>query len=309
MKYKWYKGNIHSHTTKSDGDDTPDSVVKWYRKHDYDFLVLSDHNHLTLLDYSKGKRHFKRPLMIPGEEVSANIEIDNQLIPLHINAIGIHRLIEPIYSDSIISTIQANIDNIIEAGGIASINHPNYKWAFTHKELTHIKGASLLEIYNGHPKSNNDGGPGKFSTEQIWDFVLSCNKKIFGVATDDSHNYHDFIPSKSNPGRGWLMVKSDKLDIDKIVESLKLGDFYSSTGVILEEINISNKSIDIKISQEEQFIYKTEFIGTNGELLATVPGINPFFKIDKNQIYTRATITSSGGFKAWIQPVFMDYFF
>ena len=33
MKYKWYKGNIHTHTTESDGDDTPESVVKWYRKH------------------------------------------------------------------------------------------------------------------------------------------------------------------------------------------------------------------------------------------------------------------------------------
>ena len=305
MKNKWYKGNIHTHTTESDGDDTPESVVKWYRKHGYDFLVLSDHNHITLLDYSKGKRRYKKPLMIPGEEVSANIEIDDELIPIHINGIGINRLVEPTYSDTIISTIQANVDNIIEAGGIASINHPNYKWAFTHNELTHIKGASLLEIHNGHPATNNQGGPGKFSVEQIWDFILSNNKKIFGVATDDSHNYHDFTPVKSNPGRGWLMVKSDELSVDKVVESIKLGNFYSSTGVTLEEVNISNKSININICQEKEYIYKTEFIGTDGELLAMIPGLNPSFKLDKNQIYIRATVTNSGGQKAWVQPTFM----
>ena len=306
MKYKWYKGNIHTHTTESDGDDTPESVVKWYRKHGYDFLVLSDHNHITLLEYPKGKRRFKRPLMIPGEEVSANIEIDGKLIPLHINGIGINRLVEPTYSDTIISTIQANVDNIIEAGGIASINHPNFKWAFSHNELIHIKGASLLEIHNGHPATNNQGGPGKFSTEQIWDFILSNNKKIFGVATDDSHNYHDFTPIKSNPGRGWLMVKSNELSVDKIVESIKLGNFYSSTGVTLEEVNISNKSININICQEKEYIYKTEFIGTDGELLAMVPGLNPSFKLDKNQIYVRAVITNSGGEKAWVQPIFFN---
>src|SRR5437764_15354933 len=46
----WHKGNTHTHTLNSDGDSTPDDVVKWYREHGYNFLVLSDHNFLTSVD-------------------------------------------------------------------------------------------------------------------------------------------------------------------------------------------------------------------------------------------------------------------
>ena len=44
---RWYKGNLHTHTLNSDGDSTPHEVTTWYRKQGYNFLVLSDHNHLT----------------------------------------------------------------------------------------------------------------------------------------------------------------------------------------------------------------------------------------------------------------------
>ena len=58
----WYKGNIHTHTTESDGDADPDFVTRWYRDHGYDFLVLSDHNHRTILEHEiEGG-----PLMIPA---------------------------------------------------------------------------------------------------------------------------------------------------------------------------------------------------------------------------------------------------
>ena len=93
-RLNWYKGNIHTHTTESDGDDSPENVVRWFRRHGYDFLVLSDHNHLTLFEYGRGKRRFRRPLMIPGEEVSVNIHQGDTAI--HIGAIGISRLVEPV---------------------------------------------------------------------------------------------------------------------------------------------------------------------------------------------------------------------
>lgn len=65
---EWFKGNLHTHTNKSDGDESPEKVCEWFENHDYDFLVLSDHNHLTLLDYQNtGKSNL---LMIPGEEVT-----------------------------------------------------------------------------------------------------------------------------------------------------------------------------------------------------------------------------------------------
>src|SRR5687767_15282911 len=47
---RWFKGNTHTHTLNSDGDSTPDEVVRWYREHGYHFLVLTDHNFLTPVD-------------------------------------------------------------------------------------------------------------------------------------------------------------------------------------------------------------------------------------------------------------------
>ena len=70
---QWFKGNIHTHTNESDGDEDPYKVVSWYRRHGYDFLVLSDHNHLTLLDYGGGRRRFRKPLMVPrGGQLRTN---------------------------------------------------------------------------------------------------------------------------------------------------------------------------------------------------------------------------------------------
>ena len=50
VKAKWYKGNIHTHTTESDGDESPEHVAQWFDDHDYDFLVLSDHNVRTVIE-------------------------------------------------------------------------------------------------------------------------------------------------------------------------------------------------------------------------------------------------------------------
>ena len=228
-KLSWYKGNIHTHTTESDGDADPEKVVSWFRRHGYDFLVLSDHNHLTIFEYGAGRRRFKRPLLVPGEEVSANIK--GGTVPIHINGIGLSRVVEPIDAGEIVPTIQANVNAIRQAGGISSINHPNYKWAFDHTHLRLIEGLNMLEVFNGHPAANVYGGPGKFSYDEIWDGVLSAGVVVFGVATDDSHNYHDFSPQKSNPGRGWVAVRAAELSQDAIVDGLATGEFYASSGV------------------------------------------------------------------------------
>jgi hypothetical protein len=51
--YRWYKGNTHTHSLWSDGDDFPEMIIDWYKSRGYDFLALSDHN--TLSDVEKWK--------------------------------------------------------------------------------------------------------------------------------------------------------------------------------------------------------------------------------------------------------------
>ena len=108
----WFKGNLHTHTTESDGDETPEHVAEWYREHGYDFLVLSDHNHLTVLD-DAGSNPGKWPLLIPGEEITSRL-FDNT-VPVHVNGIGLHTLVEPAYEESMLETLQENVSRIVAA--------------------------------------------------------------------------------------------------------------------------------------------------------------------------------------------------
>ena len=300
-KLKWFKGNIHTHTTESDGDDTPENVVRWYRRHGYDFLVLSDHNHLTLFEYAEGRRRFKRPLTVPGEEVT--LSIHEGRTPIHINAIGISRVVEPIDAKETVPTLQANVDAIIGAGGIASINHPNSRWSFDHDHIKEVTGATLLEIYNGHPTSNVHGAPGKASYEEIWDGVLSAGRTIFGVATDDSHHYKDFHPARSNPGRGWIVVRAEALEVEAILDGLSHGRFYSSTGVELDDLDQSAEAVSLSVTTEKDFIYTTAFIGRGGKVLHESTGPEASYEPSREEGYVRAVVRSSSGTKAWTQPV------
>ena len=295
----WYKGNVHTHTTKSDGDADPEVVVEWYKNHDYDFLVLSDHNHRTIIDgYSDDL------ILIPGEEVSARILGGD--IPIHLNGIGISRVIEPIDAGGVVETLQANVDLIIEAGGIASLNHPNASWAYDHKDIVQIEGATLLEVYNGWPGSNSEGAPGKYSGEEIWDNVLSTGKIIYGIAVDDAHHYSDFTHTVANPGRGWIVVNAEQLTNESIIDSLIAGKFYFSTGIDIEDISMLDEGIELVISQHRDYIYNTKFIGKDGEVLKEVTGLQPKYEFSGDEEYVRASIKSSIGTRAWTQPKFCN---
>jgi len=305
----FYKGNIHTHTNKSDGDEDPIKVTEWYKEHGYDFLVLTDHNHRTILDHGNTTETKGTPLMIPGEEVTLNFQKDDVPVPIHINGIGIERVVEPIQSGTFVSTIQANVNAIKEAGGIASINHPNYKWAYTTSELIQVDGATAIEVFNGIHDTNVYGSKTRPSSEQIWDAILSSGKLIYGVATDDSHHYHDFTPQMANPGRGWICVQAESLSAPSIMDSIKDGDFYASTGVYLAELDTSANSINISISTDEDdpaklTEYVTTITGYEGDILHETDSLHVNYELSKNTHYARATIKSSGGFKAWTQPVF-----
>ena len=312
----WYRGNIHTHSNAGgprigypNGDPAADSdpftVTRWYRTHGYDFLVLTDHNHRTLLDYAAGQRRFRKPLMIPGEEVS--LRIQNGTKAVHLGAIGISRLVEPIDAVEVVPPLQANVDAITEARGIAAINHPNFSWAFDHVEISQVRGAHLLEIYNGHPRVNVYGAGGKPSYEEIWDKVLSTGLPIWGVATDDSHQFKgEFGPARINPGRGWVMVRADGLDQDSIMDGLQSGEFYASTGVTLQELEQGPEGIMLRIAEDGDFMYTTRFVGKDGVTLKEVIGLEAEYQPTGDEGYVRATVTCTNGGNAWTQPVFLS---
>jgi hypothetical protein len=298
---QWFKGNTHCHTTNSDGDLPPRPVVRWYRDHGYNFVVITDHNLLTdptYLDTDKSDDF----LLIPGEEVSDGFADK----PLHINAINIREVIPPQKGESIPATLQNNVDAILKQGGLAQLNHPNWRWAFTDREITQVKGARLLEIYNFSYNCNNFGAGGEPGMEEIWDRVLSAGILIYGVASDDAHDYTgEFSPKKSNPGTGWIMVKAAALTTEAIFGALERGDFYATNGVLLKDIQISETEYRVDIAAESQARYTTAFIGKDGSILKEVFGTTAVYAFQGDELYVRARISSSSGEFAITQPLML----
>jgi hypothetical protein len=297
----WYKGNLHTHTLNSDGDSTPSEVVAWYREHRYHFLVLSDHNYLTEVEALNavhgGKERF---LLIPGEEVTDGFGDK----PVHVNAYNPIRLVDPAGGASLVQTIQRNVDAIRSAKGLPSLNHPNFGWAVTSRDLAAIRDLGLFEVYNGHPMVNIAGGGGFESLDDMWDAVLTAGRRMYGIAVDDAHHFKRFGRELSNPGRGWVMVHAESLSRENIMRALEAGDFYASTGVELEEISTTASELRVRIKPVAGMKYTTYFHGAGGEILAKIFEETATYRFRGNEKYVRARVQASSGDTAWTQPVY-----
>lgn len=299
---RWYKGNTHTHTLNSDGDSTPDEVVRWYREHNYQFLVLTDHNFLTSVGAINALHGANdKFLVIAGEEVS-DLLAKKQI---HVNGLGIETVIEPQGGDTVAMVLQRNIDAVRGAHGVPHVNHPNFEWAVTADDLKKVENYRLLEIYNGHPLVNNEGGGGKPSVEAVWDILLTAGRRIFAIAVDDAHTFKDpGNPNVAGPGRGWVVVRAAKLEPAAILGALEQGEFYASTGVELRDVAATTSDLTISIRVRGDTKFTTQFIGAGGSVLAT-SGENPARYVFRgDEAYVRAKVIDSNGRIAWVQPVF-----
>jgi predicted metal-dependent phosphoesterase TrpH len=315
---RWWKGNLHTHTFWSDGNDFPDMVAAWYREHDYNFLALSDHNLLSQgIRWDKESKLTKKGgadvvskylakfgpawverrgegadvevrlkpleefrclveergkfLMIPSEEISDKAEG----VPIHINAANLKEAMQPLggatVTEAITNNLRAVHDQAERAGReiLAHLNHPNYHYAVTAHDLAHAVLEKHFEIHNGHPGVNQKGDHHHPSMEKVWDIANTIRlvelkaPPLYGVATDDSHDYHG-KPGSSHPGRGWVMVRATHLTPEHIVKALKAGDSYSSTGVTLRDIRYDavSKTLRVEIEPEAGATYSVQFVGS-----------------------------------------------
>lgn len=365
----YYKGNLHTHSYWSDGDEFPEMIMEWYKNKGYDFVALSDHNiipegvkwktipkdslyqnafHDYLGKYGEDWVEYRkdsagthvrlktleefRPLfeeddkfmIFKAEEVTAYL--DKKAV--HMGAVNIQEEIQPREGNTIVKLIQNNIDAIKEQSDrtgepiLQHLNHPNFTYAITAEDIIQVDGERFFEVFNGHPYVNNYGDSIHSSTEEMWDevniaYIQEEKPLLYGLATDDSHHYHKFGSRYSNAGRGWVMVKAEKLDPRSLIESMEAGDFYATTGVELKEVSFENNLLAVTVKPEAGVDYQIQFIGAHGhklesEILKTVKGTEAEFQLPKDYLFIRAKIISSklkenpyreGDVEvAWVQP-------
>ncbi len=373
---RWYKGNTHTHSYWSDGDDFPEMILDWYKTRNYDFIALSDHNILADKEFwkeipahpfrqkrfreylakygeqwvtyktdSAGKIRVKlktldefRPLfeekgkflIIKAEEVTDKFGDK----PIHMNAINIKELIKPRGGNSVAEVMQNNLDAVYEQRErtgqpmFPHINHPNFGWAIKANDMMNLRGERFFEVYNGHPHVHNYGDSTTYGMEELWDQLLirylqDGKEPLYGLATDDSHNYLEYKVGLSNPGRGWIMVRANELSPEAIIAAMEKGDFYASTGVMLKTLTATKKKLTVEVDPKAGVDYTIEFWGARPtaateqeperKLLKTVRGTKASYALRPGDLFVRAKIISDvpqpnpfqeGDLeKAWTQPL------
>ena len=297
----WYKGNTHTHTLNSDGDSTPDDVVRWYREHRYQFLVLTDHNFLTDVSALNALHGADQKfLIIRGEEVTDAFGDKS----IHVNGLDVNERVEPQHGRSPVDTIQRNVDAIRRANGVPHINHPNFRWSITADELRQVRNTRLFEVFNGHPQVNNLGGGGVPGLEEAWDAILASGTLLYGIAVDDAHTFKDpGNPAVAGPGRGWIVVRAARLEARALLTAMERGDFYASTGVVLADYRVTPGSMFVKVAPTSFSKYRIRFIGRGGKVLHESAETEATYTFAGDEGYVRAKVIESNGQVAWCQPV------
>jgi len=259
----YLKGQLHLHTNNSGDSATPPAdAVRWYAAHGYDFIVVTDHNRITV------ERSPPSMLVIPGVELTQNVE---RCVPpppagtrclLHVNALFVAppadgRIPWPqAIGASRFEIYHRAVEATRRLGGIAQLNHPNFHYAADAPLIALLArdGIALLEIANRSWDSNDvPADKGAPSTEAIWDAVLTAGGDVFGTATDDAHHYFDAgtVGARGEavfPGDlGFVMVHAAK-EPAAIRAAIARGDFYSSTGVLLARVERSGDHLEIDVA-------------------------------------------------------------
>jgi hypothetical protein len=305
----WLKGSTHVHAAPSGDSSEPlRGVIAWYESRHYDFIVLTDHNKVTPPEQGTSL------IVIPGTELTFNPsgclpEGDkSKKCRIHVNALGVaERPAGKIawatrHSHWRLDMYQAAIDEARHLGAaLIQINHPQWYWGMTGELLAAIaqRGALLVEIANAQFPTWNAGDPDHPSTEKIWDDALARGATIWGVASDDAHEYVD-PHGKWPAGGGWVVVKARR-DPRAILSSLAAGRFYASTGVVLTRAEPESGELVVEVGPDERGSYVIEFV-ENGKLADRVVGRSARRAIPQSG-YVRALVTRDDGAKAWVQPV------
>lgn len=270
---KWIRPATNRYAVSAGGMDVFDRYLEEFGDVWVDYRTQNDTLEARLKPINEYRHLFEEPgrfMMIMSEEIT-----DTKTI--HINVHNLLKFIPPQGGETVREIIQNNIDAVHahqhETGQplFPHLNHPNFQYAVTAEDLAHIEGLQFFEVYNGHRGVRNYGDEHHVDLDRFWDIVLTLRLAhydlgiMYGLAVDDTHHYENSMDKTALPGRGWVMVKSPFLTPENIIKALKMGDFYATSGVKLQDFGVENGRYYVEVEREEGVNYTVQFIGTPKE--------------------------------------------
>lgn len=282
-KGKWYKANLHCHTTKSDGKMAPSERVEQYKNNGYSVLAITDHNAVTDVSGLSSPDF----LVMQGVEFHPpNGEVFHHILVLNV-PMG--------FSMADGEDASKVMKHVNAAGGVAFLAHP-YWLGQDANSLMQYADALGIEVYN-----STCARMAKPLSSVQWDDMLQRGAKIVAIAVDDSHTEEEDVSD------GWVWLKMLELTSTAVIHALKAGCFYSSTGPEIKDINISDGMMKVECSPVKSISFVADrwngirFSAKQGKKLTRAE-----LAIPPSAKYIRIECTDIHGKTAWSNPFLLD---
>lgn len=295
----WLKGITHTHTLFSDGGCTPREVGERYASLGYDFVFITDHNSWFPPrgeDYSEAGAEV---LLLDGVELDFT---DPKLGYFHVVLLGSEDL-RDWYDPS--WDISRCVKESREAGVFTVLAHPHW----CHNEPTHVRTLpfSALEIYNHITQMMN----GKGDSSYIWDLEWEGDNQLHGLAADDSH----FVSRHPEYNGGWIHLYAPSKSREGILEALRTGRYFSSTGATICNIQgqYSEDTLEVSVDIGKDDVLRC--IGPKMEAIVQIPESASSTAASESSLvtvsvplswkYARIEVVDPHGNMAWTNNLFL----
>ena len=282
----FYKGNLHTHTTNSDGRMSPEEVISRYQAAGYDFLALTDHWKITI----ESPRFYENMLLLQG------VELDYNLVNEVIHMLGIN--VDPSLLTCVDrrQTARRGIREIRRAGGRAILAHP--AWSLnTLETLQQLDGLTAVEIYNSVSGMPWNGD--RADSMQLLDIAAAHGLLLNTVATDDSHFY------TGEDRTSFIMLQAGELSAEAIGNALDAGTFYASRGPRFRQIEIENGEIHVECDPVRIIGFHSDLPYVRGRCVQGENLTEAAYRINPERMerFVRVFLVDEQGRKAWANPI------
>ena len=294
---RFFRGNLHTHSTRSDGVLSPEEVCRRYRVEGYDFLALTDH-FVGLWNYPITDTTEYRAdgfTTILGAELHSGAMANGEL--WHILAVGLPADFAPSNSPHFTPVEGQDTGAEIAAravrdGAFVAIAHPQWS-GLTLADARGIPAAHAVEIYN-HGCAAGCDRPDGFG---IADLLLTEGRRLSLIATDDAHF------SEPDHFGGWVMVKATANEPALLLQALKDGHFYATQGPELRSVRIEGNLLIVESSAVSSVVaigHGTGAKGVHGHSMTRTEV--PLERLN-NSPWVRASVIDAAGRRAWSNPI------